>query len=141
MAFLQSFEYKLRNASSATNLHHSLIDAEIISELINSGVYEEVQLQKKELSRNYNERYDKIFEVKEENTNHHSLFRWLKIQCNPENFLSQLKDEGIQVMESALFNAGTDQPNGFIRIALSSVSNDFILEKALLRIKQLNKLA
>ena len=125
----------LLNGERATNLHYNSFDAEIISELINSGDYFNIHNTKKEAAQKCNELYNSIFNISPNAENPYSFFRWLYTGLSNYNFIHELNEQGVSVMESQLFNAGTEHADCYIRIALSSEYELSTLETSLQIIK------
>lgn len=123
------------NGERATNLHYNSFDAEIISELINSGDYINIRIAKKKAAQKCNELYNSIFNISPNAENPCSFFRWLYTGSDNHSSIREINAQGISVMESQLFNAGTKHADCYIRIALSSEPELSALENALQIIK------
>ena len=112
-------------------MHYNRFDAEIISELINSGDYQKIQATKLQNAKKCNTIYNAIFGATEEHTNPYSFYRWLNIGISNQTLIQKLHTKNIAVMESQLFNAGTQNADHYIRIALSSEKDICVLQTAL----------
>lgn len=130
---------QLINGECATNLHYTYLDAEIISELINSGDYIKIQLSKRENAKKRNDLYNSIFGIRKANTNPYTFYRWFYIGSCNQPLIEELHKNNISVMESQLFNAGTDNADHYIRIALSSETEIVTLENALKTLSDISR--
>lgn len=123
MAYPKSLKNDIYNGYKSTNLYLSSIDAEIISELINSEACWDIIKDKKKQLLERNELYNQIFQDDIENCNPYSFYRWLKTGLSKKEVMQKLNSSQIHVMEADLFNAGTQSAENYIRVSLTSVTS------------------
>ena len=135
LLYPKKLQNRLINGEHATNLHYNSFDAEIVSELINSGDYISIRTAKRETSKKRNELFNLIFGLSPNTENPYSFYRWLYVGSDNHSFIRNLNAQSISVMESQLFNAGSEHADRYVRIALSSEPELSVLENALKSIK------
>lgn len=123
MVFPKDLNNVIFNGYKSTNLYLSSIDAEIISELINTNAYRDIIKDKKKQLLERNELYNQIFKENEENSNPYSFYRWLKTDSSHKEVMQKLNSSQIHVMEADLFNAGTQDSENYIRISLTAAES------------------
>lgn len=118
------------------NVKTSVLDAEVLCQLIESGTAWEIARKKVELSRQANGIFNDIFP---ENFQGHpySFFRWLEI---PQELRGapigwELLAQGVHVYHSRRFTCCKEDQSSYLRIALSSANSLEELQQGLLKIK------
>ena len=135
LLYPKRLQNRLINGEHATNLHYNSFDAEIVSELINSGDYISIRTATRETSQKRNELFNLILGLSPNTENPYSFYRWLYVGSDNHSFIRNLNAQSISVMESQLFNAGSEHADRYVRIALSSEPELSVLENALKSIK------
>lgn len=141
LSFSPALRSTLERGIYNINLKTPALNAEIITELINTDIAESLMQKRAALSKERNRIYDSYFPEQAANRNKLSYFRWLPLPalCNGNGFEQQVKRKGVRVYSSRRFAIGDSGPNDFIRIAISSPANSRQLEKGLTIIKDLLK--
>ncbi|AJS58642.1 aminotransferase-like domain-containing protein [Paenibacillus sp. IHBB 10380] len=139
IAYANSFVEKITYGIFNINIKTSALNAEVITELINTGVADRIIRDKKEMAKVRNELYQKYFQITNPHENPLSFFRWL-----PLSQLYQLKQfeqnalaHGIHVYHSDRFLAKKDESAQFIRISLTSAKDVDELDRGLCLLKRL----
>ncbi|WP_338020488.1 PLP-dependent aminotransferase family protein [Priestia megaterium] len=88
IAFANKFTDKITRGIFNINIKTSALNAEVITELINTGVADKIISQKKELAKECNLIYQKYFKVDNPYENPLSFFRWLPLahKYQPQQF-------------------------------------------------------
>ena len=136
-AFPEAFRLSLINALFHLSIKTSSLDAEIMTELILSGKAAKILEQKAQLAQERNKIFDEIFPNPKANTNPNAFFRWLpvpKLPIDEKEIERQLLLQNVNVYCSYRFTVNYNH-NNFMRIAISSPSNNLELEKGCLIIK------
>ncbi|MED3561102.1 PLP-dependent aminotransferase family protein, partial [Bacillus xiapuensis] len=79
IAYANQFVEKITYGIFNLNVKTSALNAEIISELINTGAAEQIIKKKREISQERNRIYQKYFQIDHPNENPISFFRWLPL--------------------------------------------------------------
>ncbi|WP_245699721.1 PLP-dependent aminotransferase family protein [Paenibacillus glacialis] len=139
IAYANSFVEKITYGIFNINIKTSALNAEVITELINTGVADRIIRDKKEMAKVRNKLYQKYFQITNPHENPLSFFRWL-----PLSQLYQLKQfeqnalaHGIHVYHSDRFLAKKDESAQFIRISLTSAKDVDELDRGLCLLKRL----
>ncbi|KAB2334445.1 PLP-dependent aminotransferase family protein [Cytobacillus depressus] len=143
IAFANEFTDKITRGIFNINVKTSALNAEVITELINTGVADKIISQKKEVAKERNLIYQKFFKVDNPNENPLSFFRWLPLahKYHPQQFEQEVFAQGIRVYHSYRFFVRQEEPTQFIRISLTSALNSEELNRGLSILKSflLNK--
>lgn len=137
MTYPDKFSEKLAAGFSCTNLKLSVIDCELITELIVSKKFIEIFNQKKRLSQIRNNLFNSIFTEENPYSNPLSFYKWIKVNDSADNIVQKALKENIAVMSSVPFSAGLKKPDSYIRVSLSSAQDETKLKKALVKLKSL----
>jgi DNA-binding transcriptional MocR family regulator len=123
------------NTSNNINLKIPLLNAEIASELIESGAAREIINKKCMLSRERNRLYSKYFKTNPA-ANPCNFFQWLPLPsgCNGYNFEIQARKQGVNILCSDRFAVGNTSGFSAVRVATCSPSTIVELETGLQRI-------
>ncbi|MEH7118131.1 PLP-dependent aminotransferase family protein [Neobacillus vireti] len=138
IAYANPFVEKITYGIFNLNVKTSALNAEIITELINTGAAEQIIRKKREISQERNRLYQKYFQINHPSENPISFFRWLPL--NKEWQLNQFEhialNQGIHVYHSHRFLVKKDESPQFIRISLTSPKDSVELEKGLCLLKR-----
>lgn len=140
LVFPHGFQKTFLNTANNINLKIPLLNAEIASELIESGAAREIINKKCMLSEERNRLYADYFPERN-HSNPYSFFQWLPlpIGCNGYNFEVQAKNHGVKVLCSDRFAVGNTAQFSAIRIATCSPRTMVELESGLKIIQTLIK--
>lgn len=140
LVFPHGFQKTFLNTANNINLKIPLLNAEIASELIESGAAREIINKKCMLSEERNRLYADYF-PEWNHSNPYSFFQWLPlpIGCNGYNFEVQAKNHGVKVLCSDRFAVGNTAQFSAIRIATCSPRTMVELESGLKIIQTLIK--
>lgn len=140
LVFPHGFQKTFLNTANNINLKIPLLNAEIASELIESGAAREIINKKCMLSEERNRLYADYF-PEWNHSNPYSFFQWLPlpIGCNGYNFEVQAKNHGVKVLCSDRFAVGNTAQFSAIRIATCSPRTMVELENGLKIIQTLIK--
>ncbi len=121
------------------NIKTSALNAEIIAEMINTGMADQIVEDKISVSKERNQIYKKYFKIENPKENPISFFRWLPLEqkFNANQFEKDALAQGIHIYHSDRFLVGNYEGNQFLRVALSSVNNSDELEKGLVILKNI----
>ncbi|WP_185907886.1 hypothetical protein [Psychrobacillus soli] len=133
MVYSDAFHHKILQSIYTNNVKTSSLDAEVITELILSGVASKIANQKQQLAQMANEIYTNYFPEKKVGEHPLSFYRWLPIQThlNTSQIETDLKNEGIRVFHSVRFMSGRTTKYHYLRIALSSTNTLDDLQRGL----------
>lgn len=133
IAYANQFVEKITYGIFNLNVKTSALNAEIITELINTGAAERIIKTKREISQERNQIYLKYFQFNHPSENPISFFRWLPLhkpwQLNQFEHVALTR--GIHVYHSHRFLVKKDESPQFIRISLTSPKDSDELEKGL----------
>lgn len=137
LAYANQFAEKITHGIFNINIKTSLLNAEVITELINTGSAEKIISQKKEIAKERNLLYQKYFQKENSNENPLSFFRWLPLRQKYQlkQFEQNALEHGIHVYHSHRFLVKNDKSDQFIRISLTSAKDSDELEKGLCILK------
>jgi DNA-binding transcriptional MocR family regulator len=132
--FVEKMTYGIFNI----NVKTSALNAEIITELINTGAAEQIIRKKREISQERNRIFLKYFQVNHPGENPISFFRWLPLhkQWQLNQFEYDALNRGIHVYHSHRFLVKKDESPQYIRISLTSPKDAGELEKGLRILKR-----
>ena len=137
IAYANQFVEKITYGIFNLNVKTSALNAEIITELINTGAAEQTIKIKREISHERNRIYQKYFQINHSSENPISFFRWLPL--HKEWQLNQFEHfaltRGIHVYHSHRFLVKKDESPQFIRISITSSKDSDELEKGLCILK------
>lgn len=121
------------------NLKTSSLNAEVIAEMINTGIADKVVKDKLSISKERNEIYEKYFKMENSNENPMSFFRWLPLEqkFNANQFEKNALSKGIHIYHSDRFLVGNNHEKQFLRVSLSSPNDTSELEKGLYILKNM----
>lgn len=138
IAYSNRFVEKIRHGIFNINIKTSSLNAEIITELINSGKAIEIIKKKKNIAKERNEVYKKYFPINK-HENPLSFFRWLPIdnKYDSVHFEKSAMEKGIHIYHSDRFSVKKEEGQAFIRISLTSVKKTEELESGLKLLKEL----
>lgn len=136
LAYANQFAEKITHGIFNINIKTSALNAEVITELINTGCAEKIITQKKEIAKERNLLYQQYFQ-KNSNENPLSFFRWLPLRQRYQlkQFEQNALAHGIHVYHSHRFLVKKDESDQFIRISLTSAKDADELEKGLCILK------
>ncbi|MCY8859109.1 PLP-dependent aminotransferase family protein [Bacillus atrophaeus] len=137
LAFANQFIDKITHGIFNINVKTSAFNAEVITELINTGCAEKIISQKKNISKERNLLYQKYFQMNNPNENPLTFFRWIPLdkKYQMEEFEQDALAQGIRIYHSDRFLAKKDETNQFIRISLTSAKTYEELDKGLRTLK------
>ncbi|WP_445486924.1 aminotransferase-like domain-containing protein [Niallia sp. 03133] len=137
IAYANQFMEKITYGIFNLNIKTSALNAEIITELINTGVADEIIKGKKEIIIQRNQLYLKYFPIHGSHENPISFFRWIPLSKNYQ--LKQFEEnaiaKGIHIYHSDRFLVKKDKSSQFIRISLTSAKDFAELDKGLYILK------
>lgn len=138
IAYANQFVEKITYGIFNLNVKTSALNAEIITELINTGAAEQIIKKKREISQERNEIYQKYFKIDDPSENPISFFRWIPLhkEWQLNQFEHMALSRGIHVYHSHRFLVKKDESPQFIRISLTSPKDSDELEKGLCILKR-----
>lgn len=138
IAYANQFVEKITYGIFNLNVKTSALNAEIITELINTGAAEQTIKIKREISHERNRIYQKYFQINHSSENPISFFRWLPLhkEWQLNQFEHMALTRGVHVYHSHRFLVKKDESPQFIRISLASPKDSDELEKGLCIIKR-----
>lgn len=133
IAYADAFAEKITRGIFTINIKTSSLNAEVVTELINTGAADEIIAKKKEIAKNRNLIYRKYFDINNPNENPLSFFRWLPLsrQYHPAQFEQDVLAAGVRIFHSYRFVIRKEDISQFIRISLSAPSDSKELHKGL----------
>lgn len=138
MAFPDRMSTFLSNGAYYANLKTPTINIEIITELIASGLADQIIEKKIQLAKERNNIY-KVYFPDTDHFNEISLFQWLALPENIDGLKVELaaKKQGVRVLSSQKFAVGVTDKYSYVRLATCSPKNIEELEKGLGRIREI----
>lgn len=132
IGYANQFAEKITKGLFNINIKTSSLNAEIITELINTGIADKI-IRQKEIAEERNELYRQYFKVANSHENPLSFFRWLPLRqkYHGRQFEQNALKSGIRVYHSYRFLTGKEETAQFIRISLTSVAEFQELDKGL----------
>ncbi|MBS4214322.1 aminotransferase-like domain-containing protein [Neobacillus rhizophilus] len=138
VAYANQFTEKITYGIFNLNVKTSALNAEIVTELINTGAAEQIVKKKQKISQERNQIYQKYFQINHQYENPISYFRWIPL--HKEWQLNQFEHfaltRGIHVYHSHRFLVKKEESPQFIRISLTSPKDSDELEKGLCILKR-----
>jgi DNA-binding transcriptional MocR family regulator len=133
IVYPKRFNNKITQAIFTVNIKTSSLDAEIITELIQSGKASEIVARKKALAASANELFYSYFPQANRSGHPLSFYRWMGIDSSYTRMLLEMEMErlGVRVFHSSRFLSGPDDNKQYVRISLSSTKNMEELGKGL----------
>jgi DNA-binding transcriptional MocR family regulator len=121
------------------NIKTSALNAEVIAEMINTGMADKIVEDKISVSKERNQIYKKYFKIENPNENPVSFFHWLplKQKFNANQFEKDALAQGIHIYHSDRFLVGNYEGQQFLRVSLSSSADSSELEKGLCILKNI----
>lgn len=132
MVFPDRMSALLSNGAYYSNLKTPTVNIEIITELITSGLAEQIIEKKIQLVKERNSIYKKFF-PDTDHFNEISLFQWLALPGNINGLEveSAAKKQGVRILSSHKFAVGATDKYSHVRLATCSPQNIEELEKGL----------
>lgn len=140
LAFPPQYRQTLISGLLSINLKTVSLNAEIITELINSGEAAGITEKKIELAHRRNLIFQSIFPTALPDSNKMAhFFRWLPLpgHLTSENAEILALQNGIHILGSHRFAMQSEQKSSFIRVSLTSPDTEEDLRKGLLILKQI----
>lgn len=136
ITYSKRFAGKIRHGIFNINIKTSSLNAEIITELINSGKAIDIIQKKKIIAEERNAVYRQYFQVNK-HENPLSFFRWLPIENKYDAVLFEKSamEKGIYIYHSDRFSVKKEENQAFIRVSLTSVKSTEELEQGLKLLK------
>jgi Transcriptional regulators containing a DNA-binding HTH domain and an aminotransferase domain (MocR family) and their eukaryotic orthologs len=133
MVYPDKYSSKIIRGVYNINIKTPALNAEIIAELINTGMADKIIEEKRLISKERNEIYKRYFEIENPNENQDSFFRLLPLnqRFDANQFEKKALAKGIRVYHSNRFLVGNYEKKQFLRVSLSSAANSSELEKGL----------
>ena len=137
IAYANHFSEKIVRGIFNINIKTSALNAEIVTELINTGIAGRIISEKKEIANERNLIYRQYFEIQNQYENPLSFFRWYPLQQSylAKQFEQDAINLGIHIYHSSRFLVGKNEDAQFIRISLSSATDSTELENGLSLLK------
>ncbi|MED4202909.1 PLP-dependent aminotransferase family protein [Neobacillus mesonae] len=138
-AFANPFAEEITYGIFNVNVKTSALNAEVITELINSGAADQLIKEKREISKERNQLFQSYFQMGNPSENPLSFFRWLPLrkEWGLKSFEEHALTQGIHVYHSHRFLVKKDESLQFIRISLTSPKDANELDKGLRILKKL----
>jgi len=137
IAYAKQFSEKITRGIFNINVKTCALNAEIVTELINTGIADRIITEKREIAKERNLIYRQYFEIQNPHENPLSFFRWHPLQQKhlSKQFENDAVTSGIRVYHSNRFLSGKEEATQFIRISLSSATTSEELAKGLYLLK------
>ncbi|MEK4730429.1 MULTISPECIES: PLP-dependent aminotransferase family protein [unclassified Paenibacillus] len=121
------------------NIKTSSLNAEIITEMIHSGIAEEIIRQKRAIALERSKLYQSYFHQYTQTENPLSFYRWLPLSHHYQlkELENKAMDYGIHIYHSARFLTRKDNGDQFLRVSLSSSLDQLELVIGLQRLQRL----
>ena len=131
--FPERFREKFEDGIYNLNLTISSLNVEIITEIINSGIYEEIIWDKLKLSIERNEIFNEYFPEISIPQNRSTYYQWIPLPsgCTGKLFELKAKEKGVKVYGSERFSVGDNEQKYAIRVATCSPKDLDELRKGL----------
>ena len=122
-----------------TSIKAAALDAEIIAELVCSGVAEKILAEKYQMAIEANRCFKKYFPDLGHREGDGAYFRTVPVSIEEKGpeFEQRLLLQGLRVCHSYRFSVRTNPHEAFLRVSLSSMSDINALEQALVRLRSL----
>ena len=131
--FPEKFRKKFEDGIYNLNLTIPSLNVEIITEIISSGIYEEIILDKIKLSIERNEIFNEYFPEISIPQNRSTYYQWIPLPNGVSGKLFELKakERGVKVYGSERFSVGDNEQKYAIRVATCSPKDFDELRKGL----------
>ncbi|KWX84756.1 GntR family transcriptional regulator [Paenibacillus riograndensis] len=139
MTCSEALKEKMHYGVFNVNIKTSSLSAEIITEMIHSGIAEEIIRQKRKVALERNKLYQTYFHQYTQAENPLSFYRWLPLshQYQLKELESNAMEYGIHIYHSARFLTKKDNGEQFLRVSLSSSIDQQELNVGLQRLQRL----
>ena len=138
-AFSPVFRERLLGALRHLSIKTSSIDAELMTELVNSGKAGAIIQEKRQLAIRANAIFSEVFPEYSAPELETALFRWLPLpetfrNCEGKHLEEYLRTKGVNVYHSSRFAVGVRRSKeaGFLRVSLSSAGSNEQLKRGLI---------
>lgn len=136
MCLPEKFFKRIEQSYSSINIKTSSLNAEVVTEIIQSGLAKQFAAEKRQLATVRNQLYAKYFPSAP--CAAESFYQWLQLpeNCSGQTFEDLMERRRIKVYGAELFSVGDNAKTNAIRIATSSPATPAILETGLTAVKQ-----
>lgn len=130
---------RLKTGNNNINVMAAPLDAELVSQLIDSGLADQMINEKRAEMKQRNDLVDSYLSAYSVLGDNHAQFRWLKLPKNWTglHFESVAREKGVQVFSAERFAVGSAAIASAVRLAISTPRTVEELEKGLKIIKEL----
>ena len=138
-AFPEQFRERLLGGLHHLSIKTSSLDAEIMTELINSGAAELILKEKRKLARKANAIFDSVFPEHADPEKHLSFFRKLPLpetKMDGMQIEKALAEKGVSVHHSDRFSIRRRTGDPFLRVSVSSAGTAENLRKGLFILRE-----
>lgn len=137
MAYAERFKAALESALFNVNVKTSSLEAQIITELINSGAADTIVRRKLQAAKRANALFDALFPDAPKPQTPYSFFRILPVNSalrgiDAERFI---EGYGVRVYHSDRFAVAAGDESKFLRVSLATAPDEAVLERGLLLLK------
>lgn len=138
IAYADHFSEKITRGVFNIYITTSALNAEVVTELINTGIAAKIITEKREIAKQRNLIYSQYFEIQNPHENPINFFRWHPLQQKylSIQFEKDAATSGVRIYHSNRFLVGKDENTQFIRISLVSATDSDELEKGLYLLKK-----
>ena len=132
-AFPEQYRASLMHGLFHTSIKAGALDAEIIAQLIYSGVAEKILAEKYGMAVDANRCFDKYFSDSRYRSSPGAYFRTVRVSTDEKGpeFEQRLLTHGLRVCHSYRFSVRANPHEAFLRVSLSSMPDLNALENAL----------
>ena len=137
IAYAKEFSEKITRGIFNINVKTCALNAEIVTELINSSIADKIITGKREIAKERNLIYRQYFEIQNPHENPLSFFRWHPLQQKhpSKEFENDALTAGIRIYHSNRFLSGKEEATQFVRISLSTAATSEELTQGLSLLK------
>ena len=137
MAFPGQYREMLVSGMLNINLKTVSLNAEIIAELIESGIAETIIKEKISLSQRRNQIYKNFFPIYDDNIAR--FFHWVKLPANLTSEEAEILalQKGIHILGSHRFAMGSHNQSAYVRLSIASPDSDTDLSYALETLREI----
>lgn len=137
MAFPEPYREMLVSGMLNINLKTVSLNAEIIAELIESGIAETIVKEKISLAQRRNQIYKNFFPI--DNDNIARFFHWVKLPANLTSEEAEILalQKGIHILGSHRFEMGSHNQSAYVRLSIASPDSETDLSYALETLKEI----
>lgn len=138
LVYGERFASRISQALFIINVKTSSLDAEIVSDVLNTGKAVEILSMKKMLAKKANQTYDEYFYARQPYEHPYSFYRWLPLRHRVSGAAleEELEQQNIRVYHSSRFLIGQEPTQQYLRIALATTRNCEELRKGLFILKK-----